>query len=172
MQCISKIEPGHAPLVTQPPYKLLNSHKPNIKDLHPWGCKVRVHHDSESKLEGRSRVGRWMGYDEETKDGHRIYWPERRTISIERSVKFNFNDEVVVGVLPLKGEKAAGNDEGVERLTTTETENRDLDIETSDPPEHENPVTVPEASEGRGKRIRKETENVRNLMGRIRSYRK
>jgi hypothetical protein len=45
-----------------------------------------------------------MGLDEETSDGHRIYWPERRTITVERSVKFNFDNEVVVGVLPLEGE--------------------------------------------------------------------
>ena len=143
------------------PYELLNGHKPNIKDLHPWGCKVRVHNDSDSKLDGRSKVGRWMGYDEETKDGHRVYWPERRTISVERSVKFNFDDEVVVGTLPLEGENA-GNEE-VERLTANEPE-KHVDIVT---PDAENPIPIdnpiPEALEGRGKRVRRETEYVRNL---------
>lgn len=140
------------------PFELLNGRKPNIKHLHPWGCKVRVHDDSGSKLDGRSYIGRWMGFDVETKEGHRIYWPEKRKISVERSVKFNVEDEVVVGVLPLEGEKAPGNDE-VERLTN-DPEKRNVNIETSDA---ENPTDAPESNEGRGKRIRKETEYVRNL---------
>ena len=62
------------------PFELLTGSKPNIKDLHPWGCKVRVHVKSDSKLDGRSYIGCWMGFDLETKDGHRIYWPEKRII--------------------------------------------------------------------------------------------
>jgi hypothetical protein len=45
-----------------------------------------------------------MGVDDEMGDGHRVYWLERRTVTVERSVRFNFNDEVIVGVLPLEGE--------------------------------------------------------------------
>ena len=55
---------------------------------------------SGSKLDGRSRSGRWMGFDEETGDGHRIYWAEKRSITVERSVRFNFEHEMVVGQLP------------------------------------------------------------------------
>ena len=62
------------------PFELLTGSKPNIKDLHPWGCKVRVHVKSDSKLDGRSYIGCWMGFDLETKDGHRIYRPEKRII--------------------------------------------------------------------------------------------
>jgi hypothetical protein len=59
-----------------------------------------------------------MGFDAETRDGHRIYWPERRTVSVERSVKFNFEpDDVVVGMLRLRGERV--NDE---RLTAIEAD--------------------------------------------------
>jgi hypothetical protein len=87
------------------PFEVLNGRKPNVGNLHPWGCKVRVHSTTGSKLDGRSSIGRWMGFDAETRDGHRIYWPERRTVTVERSVKFNFEaEEVVVGMLPLEGE--------------------------------------------------------------------
>ena len=87
------------------PYKILNGRKPNVANLQPWGCKVRVHDTSGSKLDGRSKIGQWMGFDVETKDGHCIYWPEKRMVTVERSVKFNFEDEnIVVGELPLKGE--------------------------------------------------------------------
>ena len=137
------------------PYEILNGRKPNLSNLHPWGCKVQVHNDFDSKLDGRSSVGRWMGFDPETKEGHRIYWPGRRTISVERSVKFNFDEEVVVGELPLEGE----NDTG-ECLTTTESEKHNIDNQS---PSVETPETVPEVVEGRGKHIRKETEYIRML---------
>ena len=99
-----------------------------------------------------------MGFDAETKAGHRIYWPERRMISVERSVKFNFEtNDVVVGVLPLEGEKPDD-----EHLTTIESDKPHVDFQTSDV-EVEAPVPVPEPVEGRGKCIRKETEYVKML---------
>ena len=48
-----------------------------------------------------------MGFDEETGDGHRIYWAEKRSITVERSVKFNFEEEIIVGQLPLEGENSS-----------------------------------------------------------------
>ena len=85
-----------------------------------------------------------MGFDPETKDGHRVYWPEKRSVSVERSVRFKFNEEMVIRVLPIEGEK-----------DTTE-EPRAEDQGTVEDPE-------PEEAEGRGKRIRKESEYVRML---------
>ena len=35
------------------PYEILNGHKPNLGNLHPCGCKVRVHRPVESKLADR-----------------------------------------------------------------------------------------------------------------------
>jgi hypothetical protein len=52
----------------------------------------------------------------------------------------------IVGVLPLEGEMMTEN----ERLTAIEPERRDVDNET---PDAEIPNPVPEATEGRGKRI-------------------
>ena len=52
------------------PYEILYGHKPNLSNLHTWGCRVRVHREVDSKLESRSFVGHWMGFDEDTKDGH------------------------------------------------------------------------------------------------------
>ena len=99
-----------------------------------------------------------MGFDAETKDGHRIYWPERRTVSVERSVKFNVEQEsVVVGELPLEGERMP--DEHDKRLTPIEPVIHDVDNGTVVP----DPDPVPEATEGRGKHIRMETEYVRRL---------
>src|ERR1700678_4421452 len=91
-------------LVDTTPFEVLTKKKPDLANLHPWGCRVRVHDTSGSKLDGRSKIGRWMGFDEETGDGHRVYWAEKRSITIERSVKFNFKEEIIVGQLLLEGE--------------------------------------------------------------------
>ena len=66
-----------------------------------------------------------MGFDEESRDGHRVYWPEKRKVSVERNIKFNFDsEEVIVGDLPLEGEQRV--DERVdERLSATEPEPTD-----------------------------------------------
>jgi transposase InsO family protein len=128
------------------PYELLNGDKPNLAGLQPWGCKVRVHDTTGSKLDGRSRIGRWVGFDPETKDGHRVYWPEKRTVSVERSVRFNFNDEVIIRVPPLEGE--AGNDE------QSHTPQLTHQLQSLEPV---GPVG------GRGQRIRKETRYVKML---------
>lgn len=34
------------------PYEVFHGKKPDISNLHPWGCKVRVHDDSGTKLDG------------------------------------------------------------------------------------------------------------------------
>jgi len=59
--------------------------KPNLEGLREFGAKVWVHDPTGSKLDGRSNIGRWVGYDE-TSSGHRVYWANKRSISVERSV--------------------------------------------------------------------------------------
>jgi hypothetical protein len=60
-----------------------------------------------TKLDGRAGIGRWLGFDEES-NAHRIYWPERRSVSVERSIRFESNDVVVsrmpVVTVPIQGE--------------------------------------------------------------------
>ena len=36
-------------------------------------------------------VGQWVGFDEDS-SGHRIYFPDKQTVSIKCSVKFNTTD--------------------------------------------------------------------------------
>ena len=160
------------------PYELLYGTKPNMEGLQPWGCKVRVHDTGGSKLEARSKVGRWVGYDPETKDGHRIYWPDKRSISIERSVKFNFNEEVIVRLSPpLEGETDPNDFQEETDETPNETPNVEGNSEVverqravqprvdrySDVVEPAQEATQPSDDLGRGKRIRKESEYIRML---------
>ena len=139
------------------PYELLNGSKPNMAGIQPWGCKVRVHDAGGSKLDARSKVGRWVGFDPDTKDGHRIYWPKKRSVSVERSVKFNFNKEVVVRIPSFEGE--------------VEDKSSDGNLKVVEPPgdgnsnivEPQRVIEPPETDYGRGKRIQKETVYVKML---------
>ena len=82
-----------------------------------------------------------MGFDVETRDGHRVYWPERRTVSVERSVRFNFEaEEVVVRLLPLKGERMSSKrltaiEPEPEKEVVVETDNEAVDNREINPPE-------------------------------------
>jgi hypothetical protein len=64
---------------------MLYGKKPNLAGLPEWGAKVWVHDDSGSKLDGRARIGRWIGF-EEASNAHRIYWPDKHSVTVERSV--------------------------------------------------------------------------------------
>ena len=132
------------------PYEILNGQKPNLKNLQPWGCKVQVHDTGGSKLDGCSKIGQWMGFDAETKDRHHIYWPEKRSVTVERSVKFNFEEEIKVPILPFENKE-------VEQSITPPVEIPEKDDEEKDVIE-EIPLT-----KGRGKWIRKESEYIRML---------
>ena len=90
-----------------------------------------------------------MGFDAETKDGHRIYWPEKRSVTVERSVKFNFEDEIEIPILPLGKEHI--------QPKTSPIETSDEDVEKKDIIEEIPPT------EGKGKRIRKESGYIRRL---------
>ena len=112
---------------------------------------------------GRSKIGRWMGFDSETRDGYRVYWPERRTVTVERSVKFNFDNEVSVEVLPLEGESR--HVEQQPNTTQPIPETAETPIEAPDAEKIVEPdiVEPTEPTEGRGRCIRKESKYVRML---------
>ena len=39
------------------------------------------------KLDARAKIGRFVGYDSESK-GYRIYWPGKRSVTVERNIMF------------------------------------------------------------------------------------
>jgi hypothetical protein len=56
------------------------------------------------KLDARGRLGRFVGYDDKSK-AIRIYWPDSRSIGIERDVLFgkaspNLSEEIVIESSP------------------------------------------------------------------------
>ncbi|KIK14931.1 hypothetical protein PISMIDRAFT_16919 [Pisolithus microcarpus 441] len=80
-------------LGTKTPYKMLYHKPPNLTKIPVWGCHVKVHDNTGSKLDMRARDGYWVGFDPES-DGHRIYWPDTRSIGIKRSVTFERREQL------------------------------------------------------------------------------
>ena len=61
---------------------MLYNEKPNMRELQEWGNQVWIHTPGGTKLDRCLKTGRWIGYDE-TSNGHRIYWPDKHSATIE-----------------------------------------------------------------------------------------
>lgn len=158
------------------PFELFWGRKPNLAHLRVWGCRVRVHSPGGSKLSGRAEEARWVGFDEES-DAHRVYWPRRHTVTVERSVMFPSTDSNVE--VQLEGESQTAQppvsthlDERAPSPTSSlpdppTTLQPSIPTEDSRPKKTETAVREPEQrSEGeprRSSRVRKESDYVRRL---------
>jgi hypothetical protein len=128
------------------PYEMLYNTKPNLGSLREWGNEVWVHTTAGTKLDGRSTIGRWIGFDE-ISNGHRIYWPEKRSVTVERSVKF-VNGDAILPPIPvakqIQGEKENMNPQRVPEITKSELLNQKSDQErTESPITHQQPLDDP-----------------------------
>src|SRR6202789_2346583 len=74
------------------PYEMVHSKKPNLTGIQEFGAAAYVKDLSAGKLDARAQKGRFVGYDSKSK-GYRIYWPIKRSVSVERNVIFNPNDQ-------------------------------------------------------------------------------
>ncbi|KAG6327984.1 hypothetical protein ID866_11105 [Astraeus odoratus] len=73
---------------------MLHQKVPILENIPVWGCRVKVHDTTGSKLDMRAKDGHWVGFDPES-DGHHIYWPGSQSIGVERSVIFEQHDITV-----------------------------------------------------------------------------
>jgi transposase InsO family protein len=70
------------------PFERLYGDKPNLAGVPEWGQRIWVHSDKGTKLDARAVECRWVGYDRESTHAHRVYWPEKHRVSVERNIKF------------------------------------------------------------------------------------
>ncbi|KIK66723.1 hypothetical protein GYMLUDRAFT_115590, partial [Collybiopsis luxurians FD-317 M1] len=63
----------------------------NGKNLIAWGATVTVRDLNSDKLDPRGQDGKFVGYDAESK-GIRVYWPNRRIVSVERDDRHDPSD--------------------------------------------------------------------------------
>src|SRR5262245_30941426 len=128
---------------------------PDLRDLVPFGTRAWVKIHNAGKLEHRAKLGYCVGYDDNS-TGYRIYYPERRTVGVEREVVFDTSPRDVIEVsiddLPIastlkdKGEQAEGRKEDVD-------EGR-KEIGSGDDAEELEPETGGAMVEGRSMRTR------------------
>jgi hypothetical protein len=69
--------------------------KPNLANLPEWGQAVWVKTNPQSKLDTQAEELRWVRFNENTKDGHWIYWLKKSIVTVEHNVKFNFNAKTI-----------------------------------------------------------------------------
>jgi len=70
------------------PLERASGHKPNLAGLPEWGQRVWVHSSKSSKLQKHTTIAHWIGYDRGSPHAHWIYWPETRSVTTERNVRF------------------------------------------------------------------------------------
>jgi hypothetical protein len=97
MWLCNRMTTNHLQLTT--PYQVLRNEAPDLSHVVPWGVNIWVKVNSVGKLDVRGLLGRFVGYDDESK-AIRIYWPDSRSIGIECDVLFgkdspNLTDEIV-----------------------------------------------------------------------------
>ena len=68
------------------PYEALYGKKPTLKGVREWGSPCWVTRKS-SKICNHAEEAQWISFDNTSK-GHRVYWPLRRTVSVEYNVNF------------------------------------------------------------------------------------
>src|SRR5688572_24065794 len=100
-----------------------------------------------------------MGIDETSK-GCRVYWPDRRTVTVEHNIYFN-NVDAASGP-GFEGENEEGGAIPVETRPDAPSNTKSSSISPDTPaiPAPVNTQTDPEASEERPKRVRRGTVKV------------
>jgi hypothetical protein len=142
------------------PLKLATGHKPDLRNLREWGCKVWVRMETGDKLSGWVSQGRYVGVDANSK-GCRVYWPTKRTVSVERNVYFNDAGH-------LEGEGSTSSEISIVHMppttpvtptlqptTTTTTTNPPATVQ---PPPYDPVPTLP------AKRTRKPSQHVQDII--------
>ena len=79
--------PPHA-ISGKTPYEMRNNRKPNLAGIQEFGTAAYVKDLKARKLDARAKIGHFVSYDSESK-GYQIYWPGKRSITVERNVVFN-----------------------------------------------------------------------------------
>ena len=73
------------------PYEERHKKKPHLAGIQEFGVAVYVKSLTAGKLDSRTQLGCFVGYDLESK-GYRIYWPDKQSIMVEQDIICNESD--------------------------------------------------------------------------------
>ena len=69
------------------PYEALTGSPPDLSSIPVWGSQVWVHDELTGKVGVCALTMHWVSFDTQSK-GHRVYWPEHHSVTIERNLHF------------------------------------------------------------------------------------
>jgi len=147
-----KARTPHAALDGKTPYEMKHKKKPYLGGIHEFGAAAYVKDLKAGKLDARAQLGRFVGYDSESK-GYRIYWPTKRSVSVERNVVFNDADINADATTIIPGELSEGEKEKIIQIPENNSERNpsenqpEIQTEASTDSETQNSVPFPSAPE-------------------------
>ena len=153
------------------PYEAAFGKKPDLSKVREWGEKVWVRVEKGSKLGGRVKEGRWMGVDDTSK-GVRIYWPDKRNVTVERNVYYDktgasasrFEGEDWDDFVETKVDELTGTSTTVPQ-SSTPAPNPEPTSRVREPPIMDDTASdAASEPEVRSKRVRKPTQRVKDLL--------
>ena len=111
-----------------------HNQKPHLAGIQEFGVAAYVKDLKAGKLDARAQLGRFVGYDSESK-GCRIYWSSKHTVSIERNIVFNENDILTVDkTAVISGDTMdEGEKDKVIQSAEKSVEQKDKDISAQEP---------------------------------------
>jgi Reverse transcriptase (RNA-dependent DNA polymerase) len=144
------------------PYKMKNKRKPNLAGIQEFGVAAYVKDLKAGKLDTQAKKGRFVGYDSKSK-GYRIYWPEKRSVTVEQNIVFNQDDArtsddtaIIYGEAQSEGEKdkviqaLQNNNKDLEKPKDKEPEDQQTSEEELQPyqsPQDSNSIPFPSTDE-------------------------
>ena len=148
----------HSSIGFKTPYEKRYGTPPDMSTIRPWGAICYVQKVSADKLASRAEECCYLGPDP-TSNGVRVYWPKRKTISVERNVVFSQREIPLV-----EGEQDDFNlslPRVDERIPSVTKDIPSTPLEPQVPEELTEPVHPDVVS---GKRARKPSRKVREMM--------
>ena len=94
----------HALSEGKTPYEMLYKTKPDLSKIFDWGAPIWVHDATGDKLGACGVLGWWVGLDRDS-GSHRVYWPGKHSITVERSVRHASQEVLVPALQPLALER-------------------------------------------------------------------
>jgi Reverse transcriptase (RNA-dependent DNA polymerase) len=100
--------------------------KPNLCSIQELGAAAYVKDLNAGKLDSQAKKGHFVGYDSESK-GYRIYWPEKRSITVEHNVVFNQDDANTSDKLAVINSVAQSEGENKKIIQALQNNNKSLE---------------------------------------------
>ena len=73
------------------PYEMRHKKKPHLTGIQEFSAAAYIKDLKARKLNCRTEVSQFVSYNLESK-GYQIYWPQKRSVTVERNVVFNEDD--------------------------------------------------------------------------------